>query len=498
MGLRVLITNNTAAGRAGTEMYVRDLATALLDRGHTPIVFSTHLGEVAQELRSATVPVIDRLDALADPPDIIHGHHHVDTLTALLHFTQTPGVFVCHGWLPWEETPPRFSRIRRYLAVDETCRDRLTCEHGIPQTDVEVLLNFVDLYRFRPRAPLPAKPQRALIFSNAAGEANYVTTAREACARHGLTLDVRGMTSGQPATEPEEILRDYDVVFAKARAALEAMAVGAAVVLCDAVGAGPLVSTANFETLRPLNFGIRTIRQTATADYLAGEIAKYDAHDAQAVSTRVRETAGRDSVVDRFVEIYQQVIAEHQLQPAADREREEREISAYLHWLAPRGMDLARLHNRISDLTSERHALQQQCVQLQHDAIQFRRGSEEQSTQLAALMKTRQQVSDQLAVSRSMRDDALRELQTLQQTVADNRHLDDQLAVCTTERDALLRRLQMIQQSAFWKLHHRVNGWALLANPLRYVTRWLARPAIQERSFGPADMTASQLPPSSL
>src|SRR6185369_8159532 len=44
MGLRVLITNNTAAWRAGTELYVLDLATALLNRGHTPIVFSTHLG----------------------------------------------------------------------------------------------------------------------------------------------------------------------------------------------------------------------------------------------------------------------------------------------------------------------------------------------------------------------------------------------------------------------------------------------------------------------
>src|SRR2546430_4332475 len=31
----------------------------------------------------------------------------------------------CHGWLPWEETPPHFPRILRYVAVDHTCRDRL-------------------------------------------------------------------------------------------------------------------------------------------------------------------------------------------------------------------------------------------------------------------------------------------------------------------------------------------------------------------------------------
>ena len=42
--LRVLITNNTLAERAGSELWVRDLATALLARGHAPIAFSTPIG----------------------------------------------------------------------------------------------------------------------------------------------------------------------------------------------------------------------------------------------------------------------------------------------------------------------------------------------------------------------------------------------------------------------------------------------------------------------
>jgi hypothetical protein len=47
-GLRVLITNNTLAGRGGSELYVRDTATELLKRGHTPIAYSAVLGEVAR------------------------------------------------------------------------------------------------------------------------------------------------------------------------------------------------------------------------------------------------------------------------------------------------------------------------------------------------------------------------------------------------------------------------------------------------------------------
>src|SRR5437660_11738141 len=169
-GLRILITNNTLSARAGSELYVRDLATALLALGHTPIAYSTHLGEVARELRAATVPVIDDLNALATPPNLIHGHHHLDTMTALLHFPGVPAISFCHGWLPWEEAPPRFPRILRYVAVDHTCRDRLVLEHAIPENRIRVLLNFVDLERFRPRGPLPERPERALVFSNYADE----------------------------------------------------------------------------------------------------------------------------------------------------------------------------------------------------------------------------------------------------------------------------------------------------------------------------------------
>ena len=116
MSLRVLITNHALAERAGTELYVRDLAEGLIRRGHTPIAYSTQLGEVAAKLRKATVPVVDNLASLSVAPDLIHGQHHIETMTALLHFAGVPAIYFCHGWLPWEEAPPRFPRIRRFVA----------------------------------------------------------------------------------------------------------------------------------------------------------------------------------------------------------------------------------------------------------------------------------------------------------------------------------------------------------------------------------------------
>ena len=97
---------------------MRDLALGLMARGHTPIVYSTQLGEVAEEIRAATIPVVADFDKIGAAPDVIHGQHHLETMTALMHFAEAPAVYFCHGWLPWEERPPKFPRIIRYLAVN--------------------------------------------------------------------------------------------------------------------------------------------------------------------------------------------------------------------------------------------------------------------------------------------------------------------------------------------------------------------------------------------
>jgi glycosyltransferase involved in cell wall biosynthesis len=352
--LRVLITNDALDHRAGTEVYVRDLALGLLERGHKPIAFSTVLGDVARELRAATVPVIDDLNSLGARPDVIHGHHHVETMMALLHFPQTPAVYFCHGWVSWLDEPPHFPRILRYVAVDDTCLDRLVLRSGVPEERARVLLNFVDLKRFRPREPLPPRPARALLFSNYASGETHLGVVREACARAGLEFDVVGSGAGRPCAEPEKLLGGYDIVFAKARAALEAMAVGAAVVLCDATGMGPMVTAADFGRLRALNFGVRALKHPLDAERLAHEIERYDPADAAEVSRRVRAEASRDAALDELIELYEEVIAEYGALggAACDLAAEEgRAASAYLGRLkseiAAHGAATIRLRERV-------------------------------------------------------------------------------------------------------------------------------------------------------
>ncbi len=331
--LRVLITNTALASFAGTETYVRDLALGLLRRGHTPILYSPVLGDIARELRAATVPVVDDLRAIGIAPDVIHGNQNQELMVALLHFPNVPAVFFCHGWLDWINEPFRHPRILKYVAVDRTCCDRLICEHALPEERVLVLLNAVDLERFKPRRPLPPRPRRALVFSNYASESTYLGAVREACARSGIALEVIGSGVNAASGRPESLLGKYDLVFAKARCALESLAVGASVILCDARGCGPLVTTNDLENLRQLNFGIRALRDKVEPGLLAREIARYDSQDAAEVTRRIRAAAGLEGLLDHALALYGEVIAEHERAPAPDPLDEARAAAAYLHWL---------------------------------------------------------------------------------------------------------------------------------------------------------------------
>jgi hypothetical protein len=335
--LKVLITNFSLRERTGTELYAFDLARGLLALGHAPILYSPRPGALAERIRRETVPVVSDLEQLSTLPDIIHGQHADETVTALLRFPATPAVYVCHDWYLSMDAPPRFPRVLRCVGVDSACRDKLVFEHGIPEERVSVLLQFVDLEKFRPRAPLPAKPRRALILCNQTKENAYLEAARAACARAGVSLDVYGLGVGRPVERPEELLAGYDVVFAKARTALEALAVGASVVVYWYRRLGPFVTTAELERLRRDNFGMRAMGPRSTPEEFGRDVAaalgRYDAAEAARVSERVRAEAGLDRLVSEFVELYESVIEEH-AGLARDEEAEARAAAAYLRALS--------------------------------------------------------------------------------------------------------------------------------------------------------------------
>ena len=343
--LRVLITNAFLRDWSGSELFVRDLATELINRGHKPVVYSPRIGELADVLRQKSIPVVQDLDSTTIKPDLIHGQHHLETMTALGHFPGTPAIFLCHGWLPWEEIPPLHPRIMRYVTVSDAVRDRLIYECGIRETKITTILNAADLERFRPRPALPRIPRRALVFNSQINETNVLGIFREACARHGMSLEVMGYASGTPSIEPEARLGEYDIVFAHGRSALEALAVGTAVICCGLEGAGPMVSMQNLQVLRRNNLAIRVHSKALTSDGLSAEIARYDPVEASRVCAEVRATAGLDGMVDEMLSIYAGALSAWGKSREPSAADEGRAYSVYLKGISD-ALDEARAGNR--------------------------------------------------------------------------------------------------------------------------------------------------------
>lgn len=320
-------------GPAGGSLYVRDFALELARQGHEPVVYCRRLGHPAEELRSKGILVLDSIERLARP-DIIHGNSPIETVAAMLQFSDTPAIFVCHGWGP-DAIAPRIHGIMRYLAVSEHARDALLSCYGVPPELVLMHQNPVDLGRFPRRGPLPAVPQKALVFSNTLTECDFLPVIRAACSEMGISLDAIGSGVGRISPHPERILLNYDVVFAKGRAALEAMATGCAVILADLSGFGELVTTENYDLLRLKNFGLRALRLPATKETIRTQLRRYDPAEAASVTERVRAREGLTFATQALVEIYHAAIEEHRRTPPASWHRLRTEVARFLDQIAP-------------------------------------------------------------------------------------------------------------------------------------------------------------------
>src|ERR1700755_3431380 len=119
-------------------MVVRDLASALQQRGHHPMVYSPLLGPTAEEIRGHGIDVYSDMREIDRTPDVIHGHHHPQTLISLLRFPNTPAIFVCHDAISWHDDPLVFPRVLRYVAVDHRCKRRLDAKPQIRPASVRV------------------------------------------------------------------------------------------------------------------------------------------------------------------------------------------------------------------------------------------------------------------------------------------------------------------------------------------------------------------------
>lgn len=340
--MRVLITNVSLDVRGGTESFTRGLARGLQRKGHSIVAFSSDPRQQERLLESDVIPVATDLHRLPFRPDVIHGQHHLDAMTAVASLPNVPALYMCHGAV-WREAVPKHPRIYRYATVSRTLAERIIVESNIAAADVPVLLNAVDLEEFTTVRRPPTRLRRALFYnSRHAPESATVAAVRDATAKIGLDLDFIGAPFDRMAAFPQHVLPAYDVVFASGRSAIDALACGCAVVVLGRTSCGELVRSENYERYRQVNFSIAVNSPPPSAAAIVTELQHYSADDCAQVSARLRVDADFRVLVDTLVEHYEQIIERHRASPV-DPSAEMRAMATYLRRIVPliRMVDLA-------------------------------------------------------------------------------------------------------------------------------------------------------------
>ena len=166
------------------------------------------------------------------------------------------------------------------------------------------------------------------------------------CAKKGIQLEVIGELMNNAVIKPEEVLKNYDIVFAKGRAALEALATGCAVVVHSGIRfLGPMVKANDLDTLLTLNMGIRAMGNELTPEELGSraevELARYDPIDAAEATAQARARAGQVIAMQTIAELCEEVVNEYEETRAGlDPRLEGPAAAAYLERLQAQRMTL--------------------------------------------------------------------------------------------------------------------------------------------------------------
>lgn len=306
----ILLTNHTLDNLAGSELYIYELAREYKKRGFQVTCFTLKPGEISDRLAQFGITTTNDLSSVTGV-DIIHSHHRLEFKIAAAYFPHVPLV---HGSLgpvhPYERPTGGKAIITRYVAVSQlVCR--ILVEHeSVSAKRIDVVPNFVDLDRFTATNRIHDKPRRVLLLSNYYREEEIVRKACELAG--GLELSWIGENS-TPVWEVEKYIEQADIVITLGRGALQAIAMGRAVIVSGPISADGLVTPDNFENMVACNFNGRISMlhvdsecKPFNAAELAEEIKKYDRVSAEALVYKVREEFNVSRAAGKLLTIYDQ------------------------------------------------------------------------------------------------------------------------------------------------------------------------------------------------
>jgi hypothetical protein len=302
--MRILIATHHLVLTAGTETYVRTLATALARRDHVVTVYSPFVGAVADDIRRSGIPVTDDIGSLRHEFfSVAHVHHNVIATQVRATLPDVPIVWVRHGLIPELERPPTFVPEVSLGIARERAR-ALTADEG---HEVSVVPNPIDTDFFAPGRPIRPQPKTAVAITNHLSSSAW-STIELAC----RTLDVEVRHVGYPDNQVEDVrepIDQADIVFAVGRTALEAGSMARAVLIHDHHGCDGWLDRSNYKDAAEFAFSGHRSWRLPSAEELAQLISdEYSTEKGREAREVVFEHHALDVVVPELERHYRRAI----------------------------------------------------------------------------------------------------------------------------------------------------------------------------------------------
>lgn len=267
--MRFVLGNRHLLAPGGTEVHLVTVAEHLLRLGHEVRLYAPELGPFADHARRRGLDVHGSLRELPADCDVVFAQDGIVVLGLAERYPQALTVFRVCGDVFDFQLPPQLDGVVDLVVVlsDRYKRLARACAVAVPTLRLRVP---IDIDRLVPLGALSDRPRRAVLLGNYGERAELV---REIWGRHGL--EVTRVGGDVQTYDVAAAVADADIVVAKSRAALDAMACGRAVYVYDVFGGDGWVTAETYPALEADNFAGLATGRVIDAAALAADLADY-------------------------------------------------------------------------------------------------------------------------------------------------------------------------------------------------------------------------------
>jgi hypothetical protein len=267
--MRFVLGNRHMIAAGGTEVHLLVLGEHLQRLGHEVVVYASELGPFADHARRRGVAVTDSVRELPEACDVVFAQDGIVVHDLAERFPDAFHVYRICGDVHDFQLPPQVAGVVDLIVVLSDRYERIARAMAV-RAPVLRLRVPIDIDRLVSLGSLHARPRRAVLLGNYLERDAAVIGAWSAAG-----VDVQRVGGSVQAYDVATAVADADIVVAKSRAALDAMACGRAVYVFDLFGGDGWVTLERYPVLEADNFAGQATGRVLDAAALAVDLAEY-------------------------------------------------------------------------------------------------------------------------------------------------------------------------------------------------------------------------------